>query len=81
MARSKNKVNFEKSLSALEAIVHKLEDGELSLEASLNAFEEGVKLTRECQGALSEAEQRVQQLVNRNGESLLEDFTTDEDEP
>ena len=80
MAR-KQKVDFEKSLGALEAIVHQLEDGELSLEQSLTAFEQGVKLTRECQGALEEAEQRVQQLVNREGEATLETFTPEEDAP
>lgn len=79
MAR-KPKVDFEKSLGALEAIVHQLEDGELSLEQSLAAFEQGVKLTRECQGALGEAEQRVQQLVNRDGESTLEPFSPDADD-
>ncbi len=80
MARSKKKIDFEKNLSALEAIVHKLEDGELSLEASLTAFEEGVKLTRDCQGALTEAEQRVQLLMSRNGETELVDFTPQENE-
>ncbi|ROS01608.1 exodeoxyribonuclease VII small subunit [Sinobacterium caligoides] len=58
MARSK-KVNFEKSLSELETIVEQLEDSELSLEDSLKQFEKGIKLTRECQQALDEAEQRV----------------------
>ncbi len=58
MARSK-KIHFEKSLSELEAIVEQLESNEISLEESLKQFEKGIKLTRECQKALDEAEQRV----------------------
>ncbi|GAB1264108.1 exodeoxyribonuclease VII small subunit [Aurantivibrio infirmus] len=73
-------VDFEKSLSQLEALVNKLEAGDLSLEDSLQAFEEGVKLTRECQSRLVEAEQRVQILVEQQGELVSEDFDT-EDEP
>ena len=81
MARSKKKIDFEKNLGALEDIVHTLEDGELSLEASLNAFEKGVLLTRECQTALTEAEQRVQMLVQKkDGETELLDFSPDADE-
>lgn len=57
--------DFEKALSELEELVRKLEQGELSLEQSLAAFERGVKLTRECQTALRSAEQRVQQLMQR----------------
>lgn len=80
MARSKKKVDFEKNLSALEAIVHQLEDGDLSLESSLGAFEDGVKLTRECQQALTEAEQRVQLLLSKNGETEISKFSPEDDE-
>ena len=52
-------VNFEKSLKQLEALVEKLEKGELSLEESLKQFEQGVKLTRECRQALQNAEQKI----------------------
>jgi exodeoxyribonuclease VII small subunit len=55
-----------------------MEDGELSLEASLKAFEEGVKLTRECQQALQEAEQKVQVLLEQNGELVAEPFDAEE---
>jgi len=55
--------DFEKSLDELETLVRNLEQGELSLEQSLTAFERGVKLTRACQQALKSAEQRVEQLV------------------
>jgi exodeoxyribonuclease VII small subunit len=63
--------DFEKSLNELETLVRNLEQGELSLEQSLDAFERGVKLTRECQQALKTAEQRVEQLV-QNGDGSLE---------
>ncbi|MET4025313.1 exodeoxyribonuclease VII small subunit [Marinobacter sp. MBR-99] len=62
--------DFEKSLDELEQLVRDLEQGELSLEQSLAAFERGVKLTRECQTALKTAEQRVEQLVQNSDGSL-----------
>lgn len=61
-------VNFEESLASLEAIVSSMEDGELSLEESLQAFEKGIRLTRECQSALQKAEQKVQVLMSESGE-------------
>lgn len=69
--------NFEKSLKQLEELVDKLENSEYSLEESLKAFETGVKLTRECQKALSDAEQKVQILMEQNGESIAQDFEGD----
>jgi len=60
--------DFEHSLEELEAIVEKMERGELSLEQSLEAFEKGVKLTRNCQATLRKAEQRVHELLQENGE-------------
>lgn len=62
--------DFEKSLDELEKLVRDLEQGELSLEQSLAAFERGVKLTRNCQSALKTAEQRVEQLVQNSDGSL-----------
>jgi exodeoxyribonuclease VII small subunit len=61
-------------LSELEKLVERLEAGEQSLEDALKDFERGVLLTRQCQQALKDAELRVQQLVQRNGEERLEDF-------
>ena len=55
-------VDFEQSLKALEALVERLEGGELPLEQALEAFETGVRLTRECQQALRQAEQKVEIL-------------------
>ena len=69
-------VDLEKSLAELEAIVEQLESGELPLDKSLKEFERGVRLSRECQGALKDAEQRVQVLMG--GE--LKDFATDDPE-
>jgi len=63
--------DFEKSLDELEILVRNLEQGDLSLEQSLTAFERGVKLTRACQQALKSAEQRVEQLV-QNDDGTLE---------
>lgn len=63
--------DFEKSLEELEGIVSKMEQGQLSLEQTLSAFEEGVKLTRSCQNSLKSAEQRVSQLI-QEGERLTE---------
>jgi exodeoxyribonuclease VII small subunit len=80
MARSKKKVDFEKNLGMLETIVHQLEDGQLSLEDSLSAFEQGVSLTRECQTALTEAQHRVQLLMQQDGNTELVDFTPNPDE-
>lgn len=68
MARKKAPVDFEASLAELQTLVESLENGELSLEDSLAAFEKGIGLTRECQDALSQTEQKVQQLLERDGE-------------
>lgn len=65
MASKENETtpDFEASLEQLEALVNAMEDGELSLEESLEAFEKGIRLTRECQQALQKAEQKVQYLL------------------
>lgn len=79
MAEKKQSIDFEKSLADLETLVNELEKGDMSLEDSLKAFEEGVKLTRDCQTRLSEAEQRVQTLIESQGELSLQAFNnTDE---
>ena len=61
--------NFEEALEELEQLVSSMEEGELSLEDSMKAFEKGIKLTRECQTALQKAEQKVQILLNESGET------------
>lgn len=59
---------FEDTLASLEALVARMEDGKMSLEEALAAFETGVRLTRECQQALQAAELRVQMLSRPEGE-------------
>lgn len=73
-------MDFEKRLSRLEEIVEKMETGELPLEDSLKLFEEGVKLSRECNSQLSEAEQKVKLLlgVDENGQPVSRDFSASE---
>jgi exodeoxyribonuclease VII small subunit len=71
-------VNFEAALEELEALVERMETGELSLEESLRAFERGVALTRECQRALKDAELRVRALTESGGELTLDDVDPDE---
>lgn len=77
MARAK-KIDFEASLSELEALVDQMEEGELTLEESLKAFEAGMKLTRDCQQALKDAEQKVEVLMKQGGELVSEPLDPDE---
>ncbi len=71
----KKAVRFEESLAELEQLVERMEQGNLPLEESLKLFERGVQLTRTCQKALKEAEQKVQILLEENGEPNLQPFT------
>lgn len=64
--------DFERSLAELESIVDKLEAGDLSLDESLKQFERGVQLTRICQTALKQAEQKVEILMRKSGTSELQ---------
>jgi len=64
MAKKQTSFDFEQALQDLEGLVGAMEEGELSLEDSLQAFEKGIKLTRECQSALKQAEQKVQVLIS-----------------
>ncbi len=80
MASSKKKdsFNFEQSLQELTTLVDKMEQGNLSLEDSLQHFESGIKLIRQCQQTLTTAEQKVQILTQRAGHETLEDFAKDD---
>jgi exodeoxyribonuclease VII small subunit len=71
------KLDFETAMRELEELVERLEQGELPLEESLAAFERGVMLTRCCQTALKDAEQKVEILLKKAGESTVEDFESD----
>ena len=78
MPKAKN-VNFETALADLTKLVEHLEQGDLSLEASLKQFEAGIALTAQCEKAIQEAEQKVKILVEQNKEHQLEDFEPDQD--
>jgi len=62
-------------MEELEKLVEQMERGDISLEESLKSFERGIKLTRTCQQALQDAEQKVQILLEKNGQQTLEPFT------
>jgi exodeoxyribonuclease VII small subunit len=70
--------DFETAMRDLEELVERLEHGDLPLEESLAAFERGVMLTRVCQTALKDAEQKVEILLKKAGEPAVEDFMPDE---
>ena len=71
-------VDFEKAMQELEILIDKMESGELNLEESLTYFEQGVKLTRQCQISLKEAEQKVAILLNKDKNCQLSDFDDDQ---
>jgi exodeoxyribonuclease VII small subunit len=66
--------DFEQALAELEALVERLERGDLPLDEALKTFERGVELTRHCQGSLKAAQQRVEILLKRNGQVEPEPF-------
>ncbi len=72
--KSDKTINFEKSLAELEALVAKLESGELALDESLADFKRGVELTRQCQMILNQAQQTVEQLIDPEDENSAEPF-------
>jgi len=75
MAKKQEKLDFEHTLESLESLVERMESGELSLEDSLNSYEKGVLLARECQKALKTAELRIKTLSDK-----LEEPSDDTDE-
>jgi len=77
---SAKKFNLEKSLADLEELVEELESGDLPLEKAMKKFEEGIKLTRGCQTALKEAEQKVEILLQSAGSEDLDDFLVDDED-
>lgn len=73
--------SFEEAMKRLEEIVHKLEEGELSLEGSLKMFEEGIKLSKFLTRKLAEAEAKVQKLIKtQEGQYKTEPLEMEEDE-
>jgi exodeoxyribonuclease VII small subunit len=72
--------SFESSLEALEQIVHQLEKGDLPLEKSLELFEQGIRLSRECQERLGQAERRIEVLLRDNqGWPTVSEFAAEQD--
>jgi len=69
--KSPSPTHFEDALKELEALVAQLEQGDLPLEETLKHFARGIELTRTCQQALQDAEQRVQMLIDKEGQATL----------
>ncbi|MCX7120850.1 MAG: exodeoxyribonuclease VII small subunit [Gammaproteobacteria bacterium] len=76
MPTTRKTINFEKSMDQLNQLIEKMETGQLSLEASLQHFEQGISLIRQCQQTLTNAEQKIQVLTEKAGKTTLEDFNT-----
>ncbi len=77
-ASPETELDFERAIAELETIVERMESGQLSLEESLRAFEDGIRLARTCQTALRRAEQKVDALVERAGRLSEEPLADDE---
>lgn len=75
---SKKTENFEESIKKLEEIVTELEKGELNLDESVEKFEEGMKISKECNNMLQNAEKRISILLENDGEVTEEDFEAKE---
>jgi len=71
--------DFETALAELEKLVEKMESGEQSLEESLESFQKGIELTRTCQEGLKAAEQKVEQLLKKNGKLVSEPINPDDE--
>ena len=77
--KSEKTPSFEASLRELETLVENMEQGELSLEESLKHFERGIQLTRSCQQALKDAEQKVEILLKNNSQEEVVPFDSETD--
>ncbi len=75
MAKKLPPLPFEAALAELEHLVGQLEQGEPTLDEALQRFEQGVVLVRSCQAALRQAEQKVEQLLEQNGEPVILPFS------
>jgi exodeoxyribonuclease VII small subunit len=81
MAEKKEEIKFEKAMKRLESIVDELEKGEMDIDKSLEAFEEGIKMSRLCSKKLNEAEQKIEQLTkNEKGELITSLFPTEDED-
>jgi exodeoxyribonuclease VII small subunit len=73
--------DFERAMAELEAVVERLEQGELPLDQALSHFERGVQLTGACQAALKAAEQKVEILLKKSGASEVSAFESQDVDP
>ena len=78
MAKKSPLPDFENALAELEKLVEKMESGNQSLEEALQSFQRGIELTRACQQGLKQAEQRVEKLMQQNGDVTLEPYQGDD---
>ena len=74
---NKTELSFEKALKQLENTVTQLEEGDLSLDDSLQKYEKGIKLARECRTRLEEAKKKIELLLKEDGDFRKEPFETD----
>ena len=72
------KANFEDNMENLEKIVSELEKGDLNLDESIAKFEDGIKISKECNKILEEAEKKITILLEKDGEVKEENFVTEE---
>lgn len=75
----KEENNFEEKMKDLENLVTELEKGDLNLDESVNKFEEGMKLSKECNDILQKAERRISILLEKDGDITEKDFNNNED--
>ena len=78
MPKKQTMPDFEAALAELEKLVEKMESGEQNLEEALRSFQRGIELTRTCQQALKQAEQRVEKLVQKNDRLVTEPLEVSE---
>ena len=71
-------INFEQAMEDLEKIANELEKGDLDLDTSVSKFEEGMKLSKKCKEILENAEKKITILLQKDGELVEEDFTSNE---
>lgn len=74
------KISFEENMENLEKIVTELEKGNLNLDDSVKKFEEGIKISKECNKMLEEAEKKITILLEENGETKEENFQKQEND-
>lgn len=72
------KSNFESNMENLEKIVTQLENGDLNLDESISKFEEGIKISKECNKILEEAEKKITILLEKDGKIEEENFIPEE---